>query len=202
MEGQRIIMNNREKVLGTKEIATTGILLAICIISQFFKNLSIFITGPIINTCIVLAVLWVGLACGLILCALTPITSYIIAASPIMSAVPLLIPFIMLGNCVLALTVNFLLKKDFMKSQKGFINIKNMIFGVICSLAKGAFMGLTISLWLLPTFIPAESPLRNKLPVFQTTFSLYQFITALIGFVYVFLICAALRGRVMESSRA
>ena len=44
-------------------------------------------------------------------------------------------------------------------------------------------MGLTIALWLLPTFIPAESPLRDKLPVFQATFSVTQFITAIIAFV-------------------
>ena len=192
-------MGKAKKAFGTKEIATTGILLAICIISQFFKNLSIFITGPIINACIVLAVILANVYCGLILSVLTPITAYIIAASPVMSAVPLLIPFIMLGNCVLALSVHFLMKKDFVKSPKGFVCIKSMIFGVICSAAKGAFMGLTISLWLLPTFIPVESPLRNKLPVFQTTFSLYQFITACIGFVHVFLVCAALRGKALES---
>ena len=50
-------MDTTKKIFGTREIATTAILLAICIVSQIFKNLSIFITGPIINTCIVLAVL-------------------------------------------------------------------------------------------------------------------------------------------------
>ena len=123
-------MGKAKKAFGTKEIATTGILLAICIISQFFKNLSIFITGPIINACIVLAVILANVYCGLILSVLTPITAYIIAASPVMSAVPLLIPFIMLGNCVLALSVHFLMKKDFVKSPKGFVCIKSMIFGV------------------------------------------------------------------------
>jgi hypothetical protein len=54
-------------------------------------------------------------------------------------------------------------------------------------------MGLTISLWLLPTFIPAESPLRAKLPVFQKTFSLVQILTASIGFLYVFVVMAAWR---------
>ena len=31
-----------KKVFGTKEIVITAALLAICIISQFFKNLSVF----------------------------------------------------------------------------------------------------------------------------------------------------------------
>ena len=72
--------------LGTKQIAFTGILLAICIVSQIFKNLSIFITGPIINACIVLAVLIAGVSCGIILSVITPVAAYFIAASPVMTA--------------------------------------------------------------------------------------------------------------------
>ena len=190
-----IHMEKSSKTFGTKQITTTAILLAICIVSQYFKNLSMFITGPVINTCIVMAVLMVNLPCALILCVITPLTAYIIAASPVMMAVPAIIVFIMLGNAVLAVTVFFLLKKDMTKPGRAFINPMNMVKAVICALAKGAFMGLTISLWLLPTFIPAESPLRGKMSVFQTTFSLYQFLTACIGFVYVFLIMLALKGR-------
>ena len=188
-------MGKTSKTFGSKQITTTAILLAICIVSQYFKNLSIFITGPVINTCIVMAVLRVNLPCALILSVITPLTAYIIAASPVMMAVPAILVFIMLGNAVLAVTVFFLLKKDMTKPGKAFVNPLTMLKAVICALAKGAFMGLTISLWLLPSFIPAESPLRGKLPVFQTTFSLYQFLTACIGFVYVFLIMLALNGR-------
>ena len=32
----------------TKQITVTAIMLAICLVSQFFKNLSVYITGPII----------------------------------------------------------------------------------------------------------------------------------------------------------
>lgn len=188
-------MKKASKPFGAKDIAITGILLAICIVSQIFKNLSIFITGPIINVCIVLAVFMANLPCGILLSVITPITAYIIAASPIMSAVPLLIPFIMLGNCVLAVASHFLLKERMKGSSKSLFAPGNILMAVICALAKGVFMGLTISLWLLPTFIPAESPLRGKMPVFQTTFSLYQFLTACIGFIYVFLIILALKGR-------
>ena len=61
----------KESKFGTRQIATTAVLLAICIVSQVFKNLSIFITGPIVNTCIVLAVLMVNLPCGIILSIIT-----------------------------------------------------------------------------------------------------------------------------------
>ena len=53
--------------VNTKQITTIGTLLAICIISQFFKNLSVYITGPIINTCIIIATLTTGLFGGIIL---------------------------------------------------------------------------------------------------------------------------------------
>lgn len=45
----------------TKQITTTAVLLAICIVSQFFKNTSVYITGPVINACLILAVLSVGI---------------------------------------------------------------------------------------------------------------------------------------------
>ena len=123
-------MEKKKTGFGTKQITTTAILLAICIISQVFKNLSIFITGPIINTCIVLAVLLVGLPCGLILSVITPVTAYFIAASPVMNAVPLIIPFIMLGNCVLAVAVSLLLKKSIGENGRKFINPKNILMSV------------------------------------------------------------------------
>lgn len=181
----------KKSSFGTKEIVITAAMLAICIASQFFKNLSVFITGPIINACLVITVLAAGLVSGIILSIVTPVTAYIIAATPVMMTVPLIIPFIMAGNVVLVLATNFLLKKD-LKYGKGLRDIKSYIKAVICSALKGLFMGLTISMWLLPTFIPADNPLLNKLPVFQSMFSVIQFATACIGFVYAFIIWAAL----------
>ena len=40
----------------TKQITVTAIMLAICLVSQFFKNLSVYITGPIINAALILTV--------------------------------------------------------------------------------------------------------------------------------------------------
>lgn len=67
----------------TKQITTTAVLLAICIVSQFFKNTSVYITGPVINACLILAVLSVGIPCGIILSVITPVTSFFINGSPI-----------------------------------------------------------------------------------------------------------------------
>ncbi len=162
-------------------------MLAICIASQFLKNLSVYITGPIVNLCIILTVMTAGLVWGSVLAIITPVTAFLIAASPIMSAVPGIIPLIMLGNIVLVVMVHFLFKPA-ISDGKALLSPRSILMAVLSSLAKGCVMGLTIALWLLPTFIPSESPLRGKMPVFQTTFSVTQFVTAVIGFVYFFLI--------------
>ena len=185
-------MDAKEKKFGAKQIAYTAVLLAICLISQVFKNLSIFITGPIINTCLVMALLTVNLPCAIVLCIITPITSFLITGAPIMSAVPAIIPLIMAGNAVLVVSSWILLKKDMIRAGRGAGGVISYLKALVCAALKGVFMWLTISKWLLPGFLPQQSPLFQKLPVLQTTFSLHQFITACIGFVYVFVIWAAI----------
>ena len=186
---------------GTKQIAITAILLAICLVSQIFKSLSVFITGPVINACLLLTASLVNLPCAIALSVITPITAYFIAASPVMMVVPGIIPFIMLGNVVLVVSTHFILKKDLdTMNLDGINSLKLIIKAVLCSLLKAVFMGLTISLWLLPTFVPEQSPLRQKMPVFQYTFSVVQFITALIGFIYFVIIFVALKNYAKRNS--
>lgn len=157
-----------------KQITTTAIILAICIVSQFFKNLSVYITGPIINACLIIAVLSVGMGCALVLAIVTPITSFLITGSPIMAAVPLLIPCIMLGNAVYVICVAML--KD-----KGADGNKVMLPAsmVIGSVVKAAVMGLLIAVIILPNMLP--EPMLPKLSALKIQFSLTQLITALIG---------------------
>ena len=178
-------MEERQNLTG--QIAITAILLAICIASQFLKNLSVYITGPIVNLCLILAVMTAGVTWAVILGVITPATAFIIAASPVMSAVPGIIPLIMLGNVVLVLMVHFLFVPS-ISGGKPLVSVRSVSMAILSCLAKGCVMGLTISLWLLPTFLPAQSPLRDKMPVFQKMFSLVQLITALIGFVYFIII--------------
>lgn len=202
MNTEKIILNSEEKIrmrrdesskFGTKQITITAVLLAICIVSQVFKNIHVLITGPIVNLCIVLAVLMVNLPCGIVLSIITPVTAYIIAASPVMTAVPAVIVFIMLGNIVLAVSVQVFFKKPFAKARSGEIKVSYVVRAVFCALAKSVFMGVTISMWLLPTFIPEGSPLRGKMKTFQMMFSVTQFATACIGFVYVFVVYFVLK---------
>ena len=91
--------------LKTRQITVTAILLAICIVSQFFKNVSVYLTGPIINAALILTTVYAGLACGIILSIITPITSFFITGSPIMAAIPAMFPCIIIGNAILVLVV-------------------------------------------------------------------------------------------------
>lgn len=168
----------------TKQITVTAVLLAICIASQFFKNLSVYITGPVINACLLLAVLSVGTGCGIILSVLTPVTAFLIAGSPIMAAIPAIIPCIMLGNVLMVLGMSVVSKK-----KAGNVGLAaGMAAG---SVLKALFMGVVISLLLIPQLIPAA--MEAKLTVFQMTFSVTQLITALIGSVYAFIIWIPLK---------
>ena len=174
-----------------KQITTTAILLAICIVSQFFKNLSVYITGPIINACLILAVLSVGMVCAIILAVITPVTAFFISGSPIMAAIPAIIPCVMIGNAILVLGVGLIMKK--VKGNGGLI--AGMAAG---SVLKALFMGVFISLILIPNLIPEA--MVPKMGVFQMTFSLTQLITAVIGSVYAFIIWIPLKKVMADGS--
>lgn len=168
----------------TRQITVSAIMLAICIASQFFKNLSVYITGPVINAALILTVLYAGLACGIILSIITPVTAFFITGSPVMAAIPAMFPCIMAGNAILVLCV--VLLKGKLGSKAGFpVSI------VIGSILKGLFMGVVISLIILPNMLPEK--MAPMLKVLQLQFSLTQVVTALIGGVYAFIIAAALR---------
>ena len=96
----------------TKQITVTAIMLAICIVSQFFKNLSVYITGPIINAALILTVLYAGTVCGIILSVITPITSFFITGAPIMAVIPAMFPCIMIGNILLSYPLVFSIKNS------------------------------------------------------------------------------------------
>lgn len=167
------------KVSKTKAIAYAAILLAVCICSQFFKNLSVYITGPIINACLIVCVMTAGLGYAIALSIITPITSFLITGSPIMSAIPLIIPCVMLGNIVLVVCVALLNEKP--NKKIGFP--LSMAVGAIL---KGLFMGLVIAAWVVPSFIPEKMAAMQK--TIQITFSTTQLITAAIGGVVAFLV--------------
>lgn len=155
--------------LTTKQITTTAILLALAIASQFFKNMSVYITGSIVNLILIMAVLFVGAGCASVIAILTPITSFMITGSPIMAAMPVVIPAVMVGNEVLVLTIAFLKKRHL------------AVRTVAAAVVKAAVMGVLISLIIIPVLGPGTSLPEKALHTARVTFSLTQLITALIG---------------------
>ena len=169
----------------TKKITTAAALLAICIVSQFFKNFSVYITGPIINACLILAVVYCGLFWSVIIAILTPVTAFLITGAPVMKVVPAIMPLVMAGNLVLVVVFWLFVrkKKDLLKFIAG---------GIVGSVAKGAFMALTISYGVLATVTLPEA-MQPMLPKLQLTYSVTQLVTALIGLAYALVIWAALK---------
>ena len=88
-------------------LCRTALLLALCIASQFLKNTSVYITDTIINAILIVSVLSCGLLGGTIISVITPLTSWWITGSPLISAIPLLLPCIMLGNLIIVFFVWF-----------------------------------------------------------------------------------------------
>ena len=165
----------------TKQLVQTALLLAICIASQYFKNLSVYITGPIVNLTIILAVLSVGLWSGLLLSIIAPVTAFFFTGSPIMAAIPLMFPAVMAGNAVLAVTVWYFQEKTSFKWRLPAGLIAGSVF-------KAIFMGVVIVLIILPIFgnnIASKLPKPEALPMVlataKVTFSITQLTTALIG---------------------
>lgn len=156
-----------------KQLVTCAALLAICLLSTYLKTLAVYITGPIVNACIILATIFCGLLGGILLSIATPVAAYFIASSPITQAVPLIVPMIMLGNCVLALAVwIFYHKLHFRLHMEAGL--------IVGSLAKAAFMWLIIVRVILHSSLAIDA-LGANLALARGTFSVPQLITALIG---------------------
>lgn len=179
-------MTNR---ITAKQIATTAVLLAICIVSQFLKNTSIYITGPIVNAIIIIDTFFCGMVCGIIISIIAPVTSFFITGSPIMAAIPAMFPCIMLGNIMMVLAVGLISKRRIGSKKRWAVSLPVSI--VTGAIAKAAVMGVLISLIVLPNLLPEA--MLPKLRVLQFQFSVAQLITALMGGAISFGIIAALR---------
>ncbi len=187
------------KNITSKQIAQTALLLALCIISQYFKNMSVYITGPIVNAILVIATLAVGLISGIIISIVAPITAFFFTGSPIMSALPVMFPIIMISNLILVLFTHYFERKQKFRFHLQF----GLVFG---SIVKSAFLGVTVVLILLPNFgssiaakLPKPEALPKVLAAAKITFSITQLITALIGSLIAWLIWLRLE-RVINKS--
>ncbi len=182
--------------LSTKQITQTALLLAICIASQLMKNVSVYITGSIINMTIILAVLLIGLSSGILLSVISPLTAFWIAPSPITMGIPFIIPCIMIGNILLVLGVWVFQRKRLTTKT----TIRLAIGMGLGAIAKATFMGVSIVMILLPLYsgnigVP-EQKLNVLLQTAQVTFSITQLITAIIGCVISYIVWSRIKSAV------
>ena len=179
--------------LTTKGLAQTALLLAICIVSQYFKNLSVYITGPIVNTTIIIAVLAVGLWSGILISIIAPVTAFFFTGSTIIAAIPLMVFVVMAGNAILAVSVWYFQEKQSFKWR--------LPAGLVAgSVLKAIFMGAVVVWIILPIFgqnvaskLPKPEALPKVLATAKVTFSITQLITALIGSVLAYIIWIPLK---------
>lgn len=177
----------------TQKLVQTALLLTICLLSQYFKNISVYLTGPVINACLLVAVLAIGLPWALLLCVITPVTAFFISGSPIMAGIPLMFPAIMGGNAVYVFLTYFF--------ETRLRAAWKLPCGMLAaSFAKALFMGLVIVGVLLPVFganiaphLPKPEALPKVLAAAKVTFSLTQLVTALLGSLLAYLIWMPLK---------
>lgn len=156
---------NFELKKNIRVITTVGTALALCLLAQIFKSIQ-FVTGPLVNTILIITGLYVGMIPGVIVAILSPVMAYIFAPSPVMQALPQMIPVIMLGNSVIVVIACIFKKK--------------LILGLtVAAGAKALIMWLLSSFVVIPLFAGALKPAMVE--AIRVAFSLNQLITSIIG---------------------
>lgn len=158
----------------TKQLALTAVLLAMCIVFQSMKGISVYLTGSAVNTILVMATLAVGTSSGIFIAAMSPIIAYFMGFTPIMQLVPLMIFVVMIGNLTLVLLAG--------RGRKE----KLPAWLALGAILKAAVLWLLVWYAVLPFFGGAIP--EKMVGVVKTTFSMTQFITAAIGCAIAFVI--------------
>ncbi len=162
----------------TSKIALGGLLYAIIIIMQLLKNISAFISGPVINAALVIAALELGLVCGISYCVLVPLTSLLFAPASPMTALTSLtngftLPVIIIGNIIFVLSA-YLGKKH---GYKFFV--PSLLLG---SVLKWLFMWGCADLVIKPLF---SENLGKMVAVVNKIFSTLQLYSGLLSIILI-----------------
>lgn len=162
-------------------ITRTAILLALTIVFQMLGRFiplgqfNQFIVGPLVNSCLIIAAVYTGLAGGAVVAVLSPFGAILTGA-----AIPLpFAPFIAAGNFILVLTY-FLLKK---KPLAGIVSGAVLKFGFLLA-------SVNFFVWMMG--LPAK-----KAAALIASFSWPQLVTAVIGGLLALLVLKVL-GKVVK----
>ena len=167
-------------------ITRTGMLLALTVVFQMVGRAipapaNSFITGTLVNACLLVATLFGGLWSGIIISILAPFTSLINNHAAIASALLPFAPVVALGN--VALVVAFYMFRN--KSKIGGIAIGTAVkFLILYGGILGFFKLLEVT---------GVTQLAKFKPVMIVLFSYPQIITALLGGVIALIVIQLLR---------
>ncbi len=167
------------------KLTLAGILFAIIIVFQLLKNISPFISGPIINTVLVVAVIQLGLWWGIGFSIIVPISSMVFASASAMTTVVSLtngvaLPVIMIGNIILVLCAYFGYKCD----NRMFI--LSLIVGAVL---KWLFMWGCGELVIKPLF---SANLGKSVALVNVIFSTLQLYSGLLSIILIFPVVKAI----------
>jgi riboflavin transporter len=157
----------------------TALLLVLVIVIQQFKSISIFITGPIVNAVLIIATLLVGFAAGIVIAVISPIVAYLVNPAPIMQLMPLMVPFIILGNLVIVIAAHYFKQRQLWLGLGFGAVVKALVMWVGVYVVNVVLLGVTL-------------PDKMRLPVILS-FSVFQLITALLGILLAYLIYPRLK---------
>jgi hypothetical protein len=170
---------------GKKNVAwltRTGLLLSCLIVVQllpFPAPLKQFITGPLVNLVLLIAVISTGFLGGIIIAILSPILALVLGTHSALGFLLPVVPFIMLGNVAYVYFFQLL-------SGKKHIIISQFIGLIIGSVIK------FLILFIAVTFIVTKLP-----PLLKSAMGVVQLYTALGGGILAILI-----GKILETNQA
>ena len=158
---------------------------AIILVMQTIKNISAFISGPVINAVLVVAALELGIWWGVAFSVVTPLTSILIAPASAMTMITqatygVNLPVIMIGNIIFVLFAYYGKKKG----EKEFI--LGLILGAVI---KWLFMWACADFIIKPLF---EANLGKLVAAVNKVFSTLQLYSGLLGAVIIYPVSRAI----------
>ncbi len=173
----------------TQKITRTALIIAILFVIQYFKNISAYISGPIVNVILLTATFYIGLPSGILLSIIAPVSSYFIAGGNAMSVIMTAtsftaLPVIIIGNII------FIILSYLIFNNK---RLMYLIFGLISgSLAKWLFMWLSADFILKPLF---SENFGEKIAVLGKVFGTLQLYAAAFGSMVFYLIFKLIKNK-------
>jgi hypothetical protein len=173
-----------------KWITRTAILLALTVVFQSLRvllpfipvNISQYIIGSLVNLCLIVAAVVVGIKSGLVIAVVAPIIALVQGFTPF----PVLAVPIALGNLVLVIAAALLYKRN-----------------TLLAFAAGAvlkFLTLYVGVIMIvvPFFLPKDAPAKMTAAL-SVQFSWPQLVTACIGGILAALVLPVLNKTIKES---